>query len=319
MFNKKVLILLLTHLYLILGITQVYQDNIEIDILNIDPDMSITIDMYSAGGDGNTNGQGGASGAFIRAIAYSTELHLSISNDGTYVFSPDRTTDLNLSPAIGIIPGIVISSISDEIIHALDGNLGGSNLYLNRPNSNSCLNGCQGRYCNQQIIPGNGGLAPESISLLGTIQENPIYMDGDRYKDDYYTTNLLNCCGKNQGSCNYVKCATECAKSVNGGPGNGGSGSYMAPLSVCGSTTYSYLYNCEAGKGGNGYIKITYSSTIPEYSVCLLCILSVIFLVVGASTFILVVIHIIMKSNTKKEYQIPDILSIDEPIPDISP
>lgn len=115
----------------------------------------------------------------------------------------------------------------------------------------SCLSGCQGRPLNQQIIPGSGGLAPYHTSISGTILDNPDCIDeNNRYLDEYYTTNLLNCCET-------IKCATSCAGSTDGHRGNGGSGSISFDSGTCDGVEYTGNY-CNPGLGGPGYIVLNY-------------------------------------------------------------
>ena len=223
------------------------------------PDVPITVDIYGWGGNGFTNGTGGGSGSFIRAVVYSDYLGIVITKDYSQVMG--NLVELRAGASTSMFGGEVITQNVGEtgtLIVAQNGIPGTHKVCVGaRCNTSPCLAGCQGRAIAQQIIPGSGGLAPYHTSISGTIMDNPDCMDeAERYLDQYYTTNLLNCCnGSNSG----LKCATDCASSMDGQHGNGGSGSINFDTGSCDGVEYKGNY-CPPGNGGPGYVIINYEN-----------------------------------------------------------
>lgn len=226
-------------------------------VLNNIPDVPVTVDIYGSGGNGFDNGTGGGSGSFIRAIVYSTELRIMITDEYSQVTNGEDVllTSMSGNGMFGGLVGDQNVGLFGTIIDSQNGYPGTHKVCVGaRCSISPCLSGCQGRPLNQQIISGSGGLAPYHISISGTILDNPECMNQDnRYLDKYYTTNLLNCCET-------IKCATDCAGSMDGHRGNGGSGSVNFGSGTCDGIEYTGNY-CDPGIGGSGYIMVNYEDT----------------------------------------------------------
>lgn len=266
----------------------------------IPPDSLVVVDMYGRGSDGFTNGTGGGSGSFIRAILYSGDnFTVIISDESTQVLT--QNTSLTACSGQGIFGGKyqIILGDGDEIVTSQNGNMGEHKECVGgRCNISPCLKGCQGRSLLQQIIPGSGGLAPYYISLNGTVLDNPDYNIDDRYT--LYTTNLLNCCGPDS-----VKCATECVNGVQGSYGNGGSGAINFDGGCCDNICYDRT-SCIPGLGGYGYVSISYEYNEPiddENESLVICgtIFLVIAIFVFAVLFILYLLRIFFRHKIVQE------------------
>lgn len=257
--------------------------------VEIPENMTAVIDIYGQGASGFRNGTGGGSGAFVRAIVYGI-LQISINQSGIRLQSEALTAFVESGN--GMFGGQY--QVLGEVVTAQNGNNGEHKECVNgRCNISPCLKGCQGRQLSQQIIPGSGGLAPHHKSLDGTVMDNPIYEHNDRYIDEIYNTNLLNCCGDN------IKCATQCVDGVNGSNGNGGSGALNFDGGSCDSIYYEAT-TCTPGNGGNPLVFISYEvdEIVNESDEGLM--ITMVILLCFCILFILFVISFILKSLIKR-------------------
>lgn len=239
---------MLTQLVLFVCVVTAIDYNKGSSTLTLSEETNVVVDLYGPGMDGNEV-TGGTSGGFIRAIIFTDELNIDITQTETRVYG----NNFELKALLG---GEVLTTVGDDdqVVISQSGNPGSSKVCVGgRCNIKQCLEGCQGRSTSQQILSGSGGLAPYYLSLDGTVLDNPDYIRGDRYLDKVYTTNLLNCCGNN------IKCATECVNGVDGSYGNGGSSAINFDGGSCDGKNYTATH-CVGGKGGSGYVKLSYET-----------------------------------------------------------